>query len=103
MWFILLSIIGLVLLFILSKTERNRRVQLIELINLHKIHHIEWHHRGKVFQIILTLKSIAQPSRNRSTGHNISKANGIIIKYFWLEGKLCNTDSFAMKNLRFKN
>lgn len=100
MWFILLSLVCL--LFIWHKNERDRRVQLIELINLHQITHIDWLCRGKVFQIVLTLKSIAKPSRNRPDGHNINKVNGIIIKYFWLEGKLCNTDSFDMKNLRFK-
>lgn len=105
MWFILLPIICLIFLgrFFEECRERNRRVQLIELINLHKINHLEWHHRGKVVQIMLTLKSIAKPSRNRSDGHNIGLDDGIIIKYFWMDGKLCNTDSFAMKNVRFKN
>ena len=102
MWFILLSITCLVLLFIWYENVRDRRVQLIELINLHQINHIDYHCRGLVYQIVLTLKSKAKPSRNRPAGHNISKTNGIIIKHFWLEGKLCKTDSFDMKNLRFK-
>ena len=76
-----------------------RRILLIDLINMHKIHKIEWLYRGKKYDIILTSKSVAKPSRNRRLG--IDETNGIIIKYFWLDGKLCNTDTFDMKNLRF--
>lgn len=75
------------------------RVLLIDLINMHKIHKIEWLYRGKNYDIILTSKSVAKPSRNRRLG--IDETNGIIIKYFWLDGKLCNTDTFDMKKLRF--
>lgn len=104
MWFIFLTCLFLLLLGRNGRNGRNgRRLRLIELINTHKINQIEWQHRNKVLQIMLTLNSTAKSSRNTENGHNISKDNGIIIRYFWLEGKLCNTDSFDMKNLRFSS
>jgi len=77
----------------------SRRIVLIDLINTRKINQLEWCHRGRKYSIILTSESVAKSSRNRRVG--IREANGIIIKHFWLEGKLCNTDSFDMKNVRF--
>ena len=98
MWFILLPIICLLLFLLLTRSKNHRRLQLIELINLHKIDRIEWHHRGQLFFIMLTTKSIAKASRNRDRGIGES----IIIKHFWLEGKLCNTDSFLMDKIGFR-
>lgn len=102
MWFILYFICFFYIFFQARQTRRPilpRRVLLIDLINMHKIRQIEWLHRGQKYIIMLTSQSVAKPSRNRRLG--IHEANGIIIKHFWLEGKLCNTDSFEMKNLRF--
>ena len=102
MWFIL-YLACFYYIFSRTSTETRpifyRRVLLIDLINMHKIQKLEWLFRGKNYDIILTSKSVAKPSRNRRLG--IDETNGIIIKYFWLDGKLCNTDTFDMKNLRF--
>lgn len=102
MWFILLYILCLLYLLTLRlpKNRPSASLQLIDLINMHKIHEIEWRHRGRRYMIMLTTKSIAKPSRNRDSTAGIP--NGIIIRHFWLDGKLCNTDTFAMKNLRWK-
>ena len=102
MWFILYFVCFFYIFFQARQARRPilpRRVLLIDLINMHKIRQIEWLHRGQKYIIMLTSQSVAKPSRNRRLG--IHEANGIIIKHFWLEGKLCNTDSFEMKNLRF--
>jgi hypothetical protein len=103
MWFILLPLFFFLFLLLigsknLTRSKNHRRLQLIELINLHKIDRIEWHHRGQLFFITLTTKSIAKASRNRDRGIGES----IIIKHFWLEGKLCNTDSFLMDKIGFR-
>lgn len=102
MWFILYFACFCYIFFQARQAKRpifHRRVLLIDLINMHKIRKIEWLHRGQKYTIMLTSQSVAKSSRNRRLG--IHEANGIIIKHFWLEGKLCNTDSFEMKNLRF--
>ena len=98
MWFILLYLLLLAAgLFLLMSMQADRRIQLMDLINLHKIHQLEWHHRGHRHMIMLTTQSIAKPSRNRHIG--IHKKNGIIIRHFWLDGKLHNTDSFDIQKL----
>jgi hypothetical protein len=99
MWFILYFVCICFILFLHCRSDQYRRLLLIYLINMHKIHHIQWRHRGRTYSIILTSESVAKSSRNRRVG--IHKTNGIIIKHFWLEGKLCNTDSFDMENLIF--
>lgn len=98
MWFII-YFACLCYIFWYSRSDQHRRLLLIDLINMRKIHRIQWRHRGRKYSIIFTSESVAKPSRNRRVG--IREVNGIIIKHFWLEGKLCNTDSFDMKNLRF--
>ncbi len=100
MWFILYFVcICYIFWHWYSGSDQHRRLLLIDLINMRKIHQVQWRHRGRKYSIILTSDSVAKPSRNRRVG--IHEVNGIIIKHFWLEGKLCNTDSFDMKNIRF--
>lgn len=100
MWFILyFACLCFIFWQYRRKPQNYRRLQLMELINTHKIYQIEWRHRGRIHKMMLTSKSVAKASRNRRIG--IQETNGIIVRYFWLEGKLCNTDSFDMKHLRF--
>ena len=101
MWFILYFVCFFYIFFQARRRPiLHRRVLLIDLINMHKIHQIEWLHRGQKYIIMLTSQSVAKPSRNRRVG--IREANGIIIRHFWLDGKLCNTDTFAMKKLHWQ-
>lgn len=96
MWFLFILLLC-VLFYVLLATRTDRRVQLINLIQLHQIDRLEWHHRGRVRVIMLTPDSTASASRNRKRGIGVF----IILKHFWLEGKLHNTDAFDMANLRF--
>lgn len=100
MWFILYFVCFFYIFFQGRRRPILHRRVLIDLINMHKIHQIEWLHRGQKYIIMLTSQSMAKPSRNRRVG--IREANGIIIRHFWLDGKLCNTDTFTMKKLRWQ-
>lgn len=77
----------------------DRRYELIALIHSKGIHAVEWHHRGKTLQLQLTKESVAKLSRNRGIGIGIQQ--GIILRHFWIEGKLHNTDTFSIQKLKF--
>jgi hypothetical protein len=77
----------------------DRRYELIALIHSKSIRSFEWSHHGQIFIIKLTKMSVAKVSRN--TGIGIGIKEGIIIKHFWMDGKLHNTDTFSIKKLMF--
>ena len=62
-------------------------------INTGFVSRIQWTHRGKKHILILTPKSIARMSHNR----NIRPT--MLLKHFWLDDKLCHTDSFLISKL----
>jgi hypothetical protein len=78
---------------------QDRRYKLIALIRSNGIQAVEWHHRGKKIQLELTKESVAKLSRNRGIG--LGNRQGIIIRHFWIEGKLHNTDTFSIQKLKF--
>lgn len=105
MWIYLYICCLFLLLYLWKRWKRRppdyRRLMLMDLINRHQINSIEWHHRNKITKIILTLSSVAMLSRNRNVG--LGERNGIIIRHFWSDGKLHNTDTFDIDNLRWES
>ena len=82
------------------RTDRHdRRHELIALICSKGIRSLEWHHRGNILQLQFTSESVAKLSRNR--GNGLGHDDGILIKHFWIEGKLHNTDTFSIRKLKF--
>jgi hypothetical protein len=65
----------------------------IGVLNSGIIRRIQWTHRAKIHVIVLTPTSTAKMSRNR----NICPT--VLLKHFWLDDKLCNTDSFQISKL----
>lgn len=90
------------LILILSRgNRRNRRLELVRAINNSHVRRIKWTLNNHTAHIMLTQKSYAKMSRN--TGPGLSQHNAIIIKFFWLDGKLCNTDTFCIDNLTWND
>lgn len=81
----------------LCRSNRERRVLLIENIHSGDIRTVYWHHKGRLWKITLTSKTSAKLSRN--TGPGIGASNGVILKYFWLDNKFHNTDTFDIERL----
>jgi hypothetical protein len=87
--------VTVIILYFYTKRKK-RQEKIIIMVNEKLISELKWNFRGVVHTIILTDISIAKKPRHRV---GLGSEHGIMLKHFWLDGKLCNTDSFNAKNL----